>query len=131
MPTENDTSIKDIFSKAEEAEKKDDTKKAIELYKAVTDEDNLNIPAYDKLMKLFRKSKEYKKELSLVNKAIKVYEAYYKMRWRKHSKTIDSISSKLNKSLGLTDKEGIHVYDPEPLGKWKKRKIIVQNKLKK
>lgn len=60
-----------------------------------------------------------------------VYEAYYKMSRPKHSKTINSISSKLNKSLGLTDKESIHVYDPEPLGKWKKRKIIIENKLKK
>ena len=127
--TEENASLKDIFSKAEEAEEKKDNSKAIDLYKNITEKDSLNIPAYDKLMKLFRRSKEYKKELSIINKAIKAYEAYYKKHKPTHSKTVDEISKKLNKSFGLTDKKGNAVYDPEPLGKWKKRKLIVQKKL--
>ncbi len=131
MPGENNTSLKNIFSQATEAEKNNDTKKATELYKNITEQDNLNIPAYDKLMKIFRKSREYKKELSIIDKAIKAYTAYYKIHKPRHSKKVDSLSAKLNKSLGLVDKKGVSTFDPEPLGKWKKRKLVVEKKLNK
>lgn len=131
MAVNNGISIKAIFSDAEEAEKNDDNKKAIDLYKSIIDQDRLNIPAYEKLMKLFRRSKEYKKELAIIKQGIKSYEAYYKMHKPKHSKAVDTISSKLNKSLGLVSKKGVSVFDPEPLDKWKKRLSIVEKKLNK
>ncbi len=129
MMEEKTESIKDLVARAEAAEKNNDPSNTIALYKNITERDKLNIVAYDKLMKLFRKSKEYKKELSIINKAVKAYEAYYKKHKPKHSKTVDTISSKLNKSFGLVDKKGINVYDPEPIGKWKKRRLIVEKKL--
>ncbi len=82
-------------------------------------------------MKLYRKSKDYKKELAIINKALKAYRAYYKTQQPAYSKKIDELSARLNISLGLTDKKGSSLYEPEPLGKWNKRKIIVEKKLDK
>ena len=98
---DEEASIKDIIGKAEEAEKNKDNSSAIELYKEVLQHDDLYIQAYDRLMKLYRQSKEYKKELAIINKAIKAYEAYYCRHQPKHSKTISELSEKLNKDLGL------------------------------
>ncbi|MDQ6763575.1 MAG: hypothetical protein M3015_13225 [Bacteroidota bacterium] len=131
MIDENEDSLESILQQASEFEKKEEDNKAIELYQDITKRDNLNINAYNKLMKLFRKSKEYKKELNVINTAIKSYEAYYKKHRPKHSQTVDDLSSKLNKSLGLVDKRGVSLNDPEPIGKWKKRKEIVEKKLAK
>ncbi len=131
MIGENEGSLESILAKAIDFEKNNGNGNAIELYKNIIDRDRLNITAYNKLMTLYRRSKEYKKELTIINKAIKAYEAYYKMHRPRHSKMIDDISSKLNKSLGLVDKKGINLNDPEPIGKWKKRKEVAQKKLSK
>jgi len=39
--------------------------------------------------------------------------------------------AKLNKSFGLVDKKGTKLYSPEPIGRWQKRKEIVEKKLSK
>ena len=124
-------SIKDMISKAEEAEKNKDYINAMRLYKEVLEQDNLYTQAYNKLMKLYRQSKEYKKELSIINKGIKAFETYYHKHQPRHSKSINDISQKLNKAFGLIDKKGIKTYNPEPIGKWQKRKAIVEKKLNK
>jgi phage shock protein A len=123
-------SIKDIISKAEEAEKNKDNSLAIQLYKEVLEHDDLYTLAYDRLMKLHRQGKDYKKELAVINKGIRAFETYYRKRQPKHSKTISDISQKLNKAFGLVDKQGIKTYNPEPIGKWQKRKAVVEKKLK-
>ena len=43
---------------------------------------------------------------------------------------IKKLSKSLNKSLGLTDKKGNFLYEPEPIPTWKKRKTTVEKKLK-
>ncbi len=131
MAEEKRKSLEDIFSEAEEAEKNNDAGKAIALYSDIIRQDGLHIDSYNKLMKLFRKSKNYKKELGIIDKGIKAYENYYKKHKPKHSRAISDLSDKLNRSLGLVDKKGNAGYEPEPLGKWKKRRLIVQKKLDK
>jgi hypothetical protein len=44
---------------------------------------------------------------------------------------VNSISNKLNKTLGLTDKKGRMLFDQKPVSTWKKRKKTVLSKLKK
>ena len=127
---DKEASIKAIIGKAEEAERNKDSSSAIKWYKEVLQHDDLCIQAYDRLMKLYRQSKEYKNELAVINKAIKAYEAYYRKHRPKHSKTISDLSEKLNKAFGLVDKKGIKTYQPEPIGKWLKRKAVVEKKLK-
>jgi tetratricopeptide (TPR) repeat protein len=130
MP-ENVPSIKDLQEQAAEAEDNKDAALAIQLYKQIVAQDALNIPAYNSLMKLYRRGKDYKKELGIIDKAIRNYEAYYRKHQPKHNKKIDDISRKLNKAFGLTDKKGNAVYNPEPIGGWKKRKLVVEKRLNK
>ena len=122
--------IKEIISKAEEAEATNNNNLAIELYNKVIKTDDLNIYAYDRLMKIFRQLKNYKKELAVINSGIKAYERFYKSKLKTRSNKVREISQKLNKSFGLTDKQGNSVYNPEPIARWKKRKINVEKKMK-
>ncbi len=94
-------SIHDLLLKAEEARKNKDNSLAIELYSEVLKIDPLQIPAYNALMKIFRQEKAYKKQLKIINSAIKVHEKYYSENSEKHSKQVKMISEKLNKSFGL------------------------------
>ncbi|MEP6584192.1 MAG: hypothetical protein ABJA90_07990 [Ginsengibacter sp.] len=126
---DKEASLKEIITKAEEAGRNKDTSSAIQLYKEVLQQDDLYILAYDKLMKLYRQSKDFKKEMAIINKGIKAYETYYRKHQPKHSKSVSELSEKLNKAFGFIDKKGIKTYSPEPIGKWQKRKAIVQKKL--
>jgi len=126
----DELSIKEIISKAEEAEASGNNSLAIGLYNTAIKKDSLNIYPYDRVMKIFRQLKEYKKELAIINKGIKAFEQFYKSESKTRSKKVSEISQKLNRSFGLTDKKGINVYDPEPIARWKKRKINVEKKVK-
>jgi len=79
-------------------------------------------------MIVYRKLKDYKRELELIDRGIKAYEDYYKSNVKKSKKVIE-LSSKLAKSVGLIDKKGNTTYDPEPIGKWKKRRLTVVKRL--
>lgn len=126
------TSVKDLIETAREAEASQELERAAELYERVIEEDLINEYAYDRLMVLYRRFKQYKDELRIIKAGIKAYENLYKTK-SKHtrSRKIAEISNALLKSTGLADKKGNHLYDPEPIGKWKKRKEVVEKKLKK
>ena len=128
---QNEPSVSDLLSRAEEARKNNDNALAIKLYRQVLKIDSMQIPAYDALMKIYRKEKAYKKELGIINAGIKVYEKYYEKHSGKHNKEVDALSAKLNRSLGLVDKKGTKVYNPQPIGRWQKRKETVNKKLEK
>lgn len=126
---DKEPSIHDLLLKAEEARKNKDNPIATGLYNEILKIDPLQIAAYNALMKILRQEKAYKKELKIINAAIKVYEKYYNDNSGKHSKQVKMISEKLNKSFGFVDKKGAKLYYPEPIGKWQKRKEIVNKKL--
>ena len=128
---QNEPSINDLLLKAEEARKNKDNPLAVQLYRQVLKTDAMQIPAYDDQMKIYRQEKAYKKELAIINAGIKVYEKYYHKHSGKHTKEVDALSAKLNKSLGLVDKKGTKLYNPEPIDKWQKRKDIVNKKFAK
>lgn len=106
--------------------------KAIELYDQGIKEDPLNEYCYERMMVIYRKLKQYKNELRIINAGIKAFENLYKTK-SKHSRSrkVAELSNALLKSTGLADKKGNHLYDPEPIGKWKKRKQVVNKKIKK
>ena len=85
--------------------------------------------AYDRLMILYRQQKDYKKELQIINTAIKIFEKLYAPTKSK-GKKVNTISDQLNKSLGLIDKKGKTLYEQKPLSTWKKRREIVLKKIK-
>lgn len=80
-------------------------------------------------MTIFRRQKEYKKELRVINNGIKVFEKFYRSQSHHKSKSITEISNKLNRSVGLADKKGNSLYSPEPIAKWKK-KAVVEKRIK-
>ena len=122
--------IKKIIKEATRAEEKEDTSIAIKDYEEAIKTNPLTEKAYDRLMILYRKEKDYKNEVRVINTGIKSFENFYKST-KSRSKKIAEISNRLNKSFGFTDKKGNAVYDPEPIARWKKRKITVEKRIKK
>lgn len=127
---ENSPSINELMFNANEAEKSDSSS-AVEMYNEVLEKDPLQTHAYDRLMIIYRKEKNYKKELSVINSGIKTFEKFYKTSAGKPSKKIRDISEKLNKAFHLIDKEGTPLYNPEPIDRWEKRKEVVEKKIEK
>jgi tetratricopeptide (TPR) repeat protein len=118
------------LSIAKTAEQEDTIDDAIDNYEKVIKEDPLNEYAYDRLMILYRKNKEYKKELKIINTAVTAYAAFYKKGKAKRTGSVATISEKINKAFGLVDKKGNELYEPEPIARWKKRKAVVEKKIK-
>ena len=129
MPAGTNKTLKEILSEAKEAEIAENFESAIYLYKEAIATDSLNEQAYDRLMMIFRKQKKYKNELDIIKKGIKVFEGFYNSKKTRRSRTITEISNRLNKTIGLSDKKGNSLYSPEPISKWKKRKLIVEKKI--
>jgi tetratricopeptide (TPR) repeat protein len=117
---------------AEEEEQKGNIDKAIQYYEdAIKDERADELP-YNRLMILYRKEKKYKDELRIISKGIKVFTAFYKKSTsdRSKGKKLSDLSEAFMKSAGLKDKDGELVYQPEPIGKWTKRREVVEGKMK-
>jgi hypothetical protein len=121
-------SIKQMMEKAKMAEEAD-IDSAIAEYENIIKSDQLNEHAYNRLMILFRKKKDLKKELSLINSGIREYEKFYKTKAR-ISKKVNELSDKLKKAVGLVDRKGQNLYDPEPIATWKKRKAMLEKRKK-
>ncbi|MDQ6756700.1 MAG: hypothetical protein M3004_07170 [Bacteroidota bacterium] len=113
-----------------DAEKKEDISIAIKDYEEALQKNPLAEKAYDRLMIIYRKNKDYKRELRIVNAGIKAFAELYKSK-KSGSKKIAEISKKLNRSFGFTDKKGNAIYDPEPIARWKKRKVTVEKRINK
>ncbi|MEO6490775.1 MAG: hypothetical protein ABIO04_12605 [Ferruginibacter sp.] len=101
-----------------------------ELYHEILKRNPLNEKAYTRLMVLYRKGKEFKKELQIIETALKVFEPIYHLKARSKDNKIIRVSKQLNLAFGLVDKKGISLYEPEPIAGWKKRRITVLNKLR-
>lgn len=127
---ESGLSLNELTTKANEIENSDPSS-AIELYNQILKKDPLQTYAYDRLMILYRQEKNYKKELSIINSGIKTFQKFYKTKSGKPSKKISEISEKLNKAFHLVDKKGISLYNPEPIGRWQKRKEVAEKKMEK
>ncbi len=115
------------------AKEEDYAKQPVELnadyYEKLVRDNPLNQKAYNRLMIIYRKEKNHKKELQVINKAIREFEKFNKSIIKKKSKKITSLSKGLNKQMGLVGPQGKPVYDPEPLSTWKKRREVVLRKL--
>jgi hypothetical protein len=92
---------------------------------------------YDRLMIYYRKQKEYRKELQIINRALKVFDEQLKRQGSqlfsvaKSRTAIKKLSEKFGKLSGLMDKKGNPKFIPEPLARWTKRKQTVEQKIKK
>jgi tetratricopeptide (TPR) repeat protein len=114
---------------ARDLEKQGELEKAAKAYESIIKASALKPELYDRLMIIYRKLKEYKKELSTINRGIKEYEAVMSKRSKPAGKKIRALSNALLKMTGLVDKKGNSLYDPGPVAKWKRRKLVVAKKL--
>ena len=121
----------ELFERAKEFEKKGRLDEAATLYQNIIKKSPTKERAYNRLMIIHRKKKEYKKEKETLDAGIKAFEQYYKAVTRiPAKKSIETLSKGLLKATGLADQKGKLIYEREPLGRWKKRRKIVESKLK-
>ena len=129
----SDATSFDMLDRARKAEADGNLEEAAGLYETITKTDKADEFPYDRLMVIYRKLKEYKKELQVINRGIKLFENYYKkpaLRNKDKQQKVATLSDAFIKSAGLKDKKGNLLYTPEPIARWMKRKVVVQNKIK-
>ena len=119
------------LSKAKELERQGELEKAATAFEKVIKESPVNEYAYERLMIIYRKNKEYKKEKAVIVAGIKSFQQFYKTALKlPATKKIATLSNALLRATGLADKKGKLLYEREPLGRWNKRRQIVEKKLK-
>ena len=119
-----------LLKNAKELETNGKLEEAASLYEKAIQADPRRETVYNRLMIILRKQKKYKKELALINKGIKAFKDRYESGKKKSiNKKVEQISKALLKSTGLADKKGIPLFQNEPIGRWTKRKQIVEKKL--
>jgi tetratricopeptide (TPR) repeat protein len=118
-----------IMVAAREQEAAGEMEKAIDLYQQALKKYPRQANIYDRLMILHRKEKAYKKELSVINAAIKEFGNLFQPGKNLRSKKVASLSKSILHSTGLADKKGRPLYHPQPIARWQKRKRTVQHKL--
>jgi tetratricopeptide (TPR) repeat protein len=121
----------ELFAAAKEKEAAGEWKEAIVLYEKLIKLHPLEEKAYDRLMIAYRKLKEPRKELNAIKTGIEAFEELYKKSRKTPDKKVIQISRALQKATGLLNGKGEALYRPEPIGRWLKRKAVVEKQLKK
>jgi hypothetical protein len=86
---------------------------------------------YDRLMIVYRKTKNYKREISIINKALKTFENRFEKPSRQlKGKKMISLSKSILKSMGLADEKGNPKYEQQPMARWNKRKQLIESRMK-
>src|SRR5215204_1100025 len=119
-----------IIKKAKEAEQEGDIDQATQLYEnAIKQKPVLEMP-YSRLMIIYRKAKEYRKEMKVINKGLEVFTAVHDKKKDAFSSSgkVAKLSKAILKSVGGKVKD--ENYYPEPITKWLKRKAVIEKKLK-
>jgi tetratricopeptide (TPR) repeat protein len=121
--------IAEILDRGRELESKGELEEAAAAYEKAIKAYPLNEMAYNRLMIIYRKQKDYKKELSVIRAGIKAFEEKHNRAGAHASnKRITALSKALAKSTGLTDKKGRQLYEWEPVGRWNRRRMVVEKK---
>jgi tetratricopeptide (TPR) repeat protein len=119
---------------ARQAEEEGDMDKAIKLFEQNIREDYAEEFAFERLMIIYRKQKEYEKELKVINRGLKVFQQQMSehlknsLGRRIDEKTLEQLSNAIIKKTGAREKD---LHYPDPIDKWIKRKEVVEQKLEK
>ncbi len=134
MALELAKSYKELLDQAKEAELASDIEKAIRYYEKATRLKPLEPFAYNRLMIIYRKGKNYTAELNTIKRGIeKILQEKQKREKNfntKHKKAA-RLSKTLLKVLGLAGSKDTDTAYSEPVNTWQKRKLIVEQKLTK
>lgn len=123
----------ELLREARSLELEGNTNDAIKGYGMVVSKDPLNAVAYNRLMILYRKLKDYRKELAIIKKAIGAYEKDIKkdqLTWKKAHNESARLSLSLAKSMGLLNDKGLPIFEEPHILAWRKRLDTVQKKIK-
>jgi hypothetical protein len=126
--------IKQRNAEATQAEKNDDTTKAIRLYEQNIKEDYADEFAFNRLMVIYRKQKDYADELRVINRGIEVFRSKLEKRLEHSLHRRGNLEKVAQISKAIMKKSGVKKEDlsfPDPIDKWMKRKKIVSEKLRK
>lgn len=113
--------IGESYEDARALEQNGELKAAAKLYEILHKRSPTKMKIVDRLLVLFRKLKDDKKELRYIDAAIKINEQYYTAIKKQDTKAV-AISKKLNLLLGHTDKKGKTVLKTDEVLKLQKRK---------
>lgn len=121
----------ELLSAAKILEGEEKNEEAIRVYESIIKKHPLNEESYNRLMIIYRKMRDYKKEKAVIDAGLKAFREFYRASSRLPAKkNIVSLSQALLKTTGLADRKGRLIYEREPLGRWMKRLKTVQQKLK-
>jgi len=128
----HDDDAEDLLNKAKQLEKQGATEEATDVYEKIIRKDPYDEYAYNRLIIIHRKNKEYKKEKAVLDAGIKAFQQLYSESLRVSATArIKTLSKQILKATGLADKSGNLLYEREPLYRWNKRRELVIKKIKK
>ncbi len=108
---------------------KEDKEEAVKEYKRIASAYPWNEQVYDRLMILFRQLKMPKEEIWWIDKAIAAFEKKFGKNAARPKPKVVKISKSLIRAMGLSDKKGRLLYQPQPIARWEKRKQLLQKKM--
>jgi len=111
---------------AREMESDESPEMAIAEYQKIIRAHPLREEAYDRLMIIYRKTKEHKKESAIISKAIRTFEKGKRPAANSSKdRTVARLSNAISKATGLLDKNGKPLYEAQPMARWRKRQITI------
>ena len=122
-------SVEEMLALARQHEQDDEKEEAIALYLKILKRQPRNEKIYDRLMILYRKTRQPQKEMDIIESGIKAFEEFYSKKLKAPPSKIARLSAALLKATGLVDKKGKSIYAPEPLARWERRRLLVEKKL--
>lgn len=134
MAERKKTSNRLLLVEAKDAESQGESDRAIALYKQAVENDPLEEQAWQRLMVLHRKKKDYPGELKIISLALKAYDTHLRevqRHWLQQNRKAATLIKSLAKSLGLMNSNGVMMDHNPVLEKWNHRKEMITARLKK
>jgi len=122
-----------LHVRARQAEQAGEAEEAVSLYNQALKNDPMDDLAYNRLMVYYRKRKEYRKELKMIQVAIAAHVRHAQDTgnlWLKKNRKTARTAKALVKSLGLLDRKGIPKLETRQIAAWRKRMTVVRKRLK-
>jgi tetratricopeptide (TPR) repeat protein len=119
----------ELFKQAELQEAEGELEDAAKSYEQVIKQHPLEERAYSRLMIIYRKLKDPKKELKVINKGIEAFKAQHDKKLETFSRN-DAVGRLSKALLKSVSGKNLKTKDyPKPVPQWTKRKAVVEKKL--
>ena len=126
-------SSRNLHVQAKEAEQAGEASAAAKIYSQALKNDPMDDIAYNRLMVYYRRQKDYKMELKIIQTAIAAHLRHAQetgQQWLKKNKKTARTAKALVKSLGLVDRKGLPKLETRQLATWRKRMTVVRKRMK-